>query len=233
MPGAGLVPAHVLPPYPQVGAGEEGVRRRGPDARDSHCARMVAQAAPATPRLPVPAQSADVQDDVQDRRTLPERTAAAPSLPTARSRAGIIVVQEGAADTEKDDDQVFAHQIPRLLPEPEAAPGSGSGQDKDAHIQHQGGERAIMQKESAIPPAAYGFAPPAARSEMENDHAAAHGQAQQNGGQKGHQCEGGAHRRQSVGSQQPPYNQCVGNVVAAAAADFPASWAGQTAAAWW
>ena len=120
-----------------------------------------------------------------------------------------VVIQKSSHDAQKDDEQVFLHQGAQLLrhpPHPQDAVQSQIHQ----HVQHQRNTRnEDERKEHALPhPVLL-----TAAILHGNGRAAAHAQAQQNRGKKGHKGIGRAHCRQRVCAKKAAYHPCIRNVI--------------------
>ena len=140
-----------------------------------------------------------------------------------------VVIQKSSHDAQKDDEQVFLHQGAQLLRHPQHPQDAVQSQIHQ-HVQHQRNARnEDERKEHALPhPVLL-----TAAILHGNGRAAAHAQAQQNRGKKGHKGIGRAHCRQRVCAKKAAYHPCP-QCYTSAAADCPASAAGQTAeCCWW
>ena len=159
-----------------------------------------------------PAQSQDkpeIQPDVEDGGH-GQKGQRGHGVAHRAQQAGEVVIEEGEADAQQHHPQVG----PGLVPGPGGDAQQGHHrlqQGQHSHVEqhrhsadkHKGGEEAPLQL--LLPLRAVEHGP---------QGAAAHAQAQQHRGEKGHQGKGEPHRRQGRRPQRPAHNESVGNVVA-------------------
>ena len=205
MPGAGTVPPGVGPAQPQVPPGGQGIEAEpqpgqplGDDGGAGGAGHTPAQ----------PQHKGQVQHDVEQRRKA-QKDQRPHRVPHRPQQAGVVVVQEGAADARKDHQQVGAHEAAhghRHLQQPE----DGVDEQEHRQVERHGGAADHAQGEEDLPPHAVAVPPPIGDGHR---HPASHGQAQQDGGEEGHQGIGRPHGGQGVGAHIPPHNEGIGDVV--------------------
>ena len=159
---------------------------------------------------PVKRQDEDqVQADIEDRRH-GQKQQRGHGIAQGPEQTGEEVIEERGGDAEKDHKEIRGHQAPAFIGHLEQRQ-NGLEENKDQHIEHgrHQGDEAEGEDDAPAQPLPLPLAP--ADGE---EHAAAHGQAQEDGGQKRHQRIGRAHRPQGVAAQIPAHNQRVGDVIA-------------------
>ena len=205
MARTGLVPAHVPAPHPQVGAGQKGIgaqtKPRQPLGNDRRPRRT------GDPGIE-PQHKGNVQHNVEE-GCRPQKNQRPHRVPHCPQQAGIIIVEKGPADPQENHHQIIPHQVPDFRGDLQQRE-NGIGQGKGSDVEHQRRQPDHAEGEKNLPPHTVLFSP----SEGDGHrHSAAHGQSQQNGGQKGHEGVGGPYRRQGIGAHEPADNEGIRNII--------------------
>ena len=118
-------------------------------------------------------------------------------------------IQKGGRDTQKNDAEIFLHQRDDLLRYPQHPQNAAQPQVHQHIERHRHARDEHEGLEHALPHA--GLFP---ASVLHGDGcAAAHAQPQQDGGEKGHEGVGRAHRRQRIRAEEAPHHPGIGDVV--------------------
>ena len=173
---------------------------------EAYWAMTVASAAPAPVQ---PQHEPEVQGDVQ-RGGHRQKDQGDHGIAHRPQEGGEVIVKEGGGDAAENDGEVFPHHGPHRLRHLEehldpvqAQEGGGVEDGRQGGDEDKGGVGPLPQ------------AVPIPLAEADGEHRpAAHAQAQQDGGEEGHEGEGGAHRRQGVLAQIPAHNQGIRDIIA-------------------